>query len=125
MPIVDVELVCAAAGADPPAQALADALGPLFGAAPGGTWLRCRLLPRQAYAEDGEAVPSDALPVFVTVLLAHWPAEPAWTAQMQAVTRAVAGVLGCDPQRVHVQYAPPAAGRMAFGGRWVQAPAVT
>lgn len=61
-----------------------------------------------------------ALPVFVTVLHAHMPDGDALAAEAQAITLAVAACLACPPECVHVQYAPEAAGRQAFGGRLVQ-----
>lgn len=121
MPIVDVEIVCdatQAAGAAS-ASALADALGQAFGSAPGQTWLRLRLLDRLAYAENGVGLDAGDAPVFVTVLHAHPPEGAALQAELAAVTRAVALSVGRAPERVHVQYAPPGAGRQAFGGRLV------
>ena len=123
MPILDIERVLPE-GADsaPPglAQALADAVGRVFGSAPGRTWVRLRALPAAAYAEnDAAALPNDALPVFVTVLHARVPEGPALASQVSALTHAIAVVLGCDAQRVHVQIAPAGAGRQAFGGRLV------
>ena len=41
MPIVDIEIV---GDAPPPAQALADEAGRIFGSAPGTTWVRVRAL---------------------------------------------------------------------------------
>lgn len=122
MPIVDVEIV----GDDEPAAGsrsaatLADALGALFGTSPGRTWVRIRGLPPSAYAENGIEVTSAGLPVFVTLLHAHPPEGAARAAEVLAVTRAVADWVHRDPQRVHVQYAPAAAGRQAFGGTLVE-----
>jgi len=121
MPIVDVEII----GVDAPgrhgrARDLADALGRVFGTVPGRTWVRIRDLPASAYAEN-EAEPSeDGYPVFVTVLHAHPPVGPLRATEAAAVTRAVADWARRDPQRVHVQYAPAAAGRQAFGGTLVE-----
>lgn len=124
MPILDIEHVLPeGADAAPPglAQALADAVGRVFGSKPGRTWVRLRALPATAYAEnDVAAMGSDALPVFVTVLHAHLPEGQALSSQVSALTHAIAGVLGCDAQRVHVQVAPAGAGRQAFGGRMVR-----
>jgi phenylpyruvate tautomerase PptA (4-oxalocrotonate tautomerase family) len=121
MPIVDVELV----GDGEPATGslsaatLADTLGGIFGSAPGRTWVRLRGLPPSGYAENGVEVTSAGLPVFVTVLHARPPEGAARAAEVLAVTRAVADWARRDPQRVHVQYAPAAAGRQAFGGTLV------
>lgn len=122
MPIVDIELVHAhePAASHPSASALASALGTAFGTPPGRTWVRVRHLPASAYAENDSELSADELPVFVTVLLAHWPAGEAMAEQVRQVTQAVADGLSLSPERVHVQYAPEAAGRQAFGGQLVR-----
>jgi hypothetical protein len=122
MPIVDIEFV--ASPEDPigevSAQAWADTLACVFATPPGRTWVRVRRLDPAAYAENDAPIAADAGPLFVQVLLARWPDEPAWSAQMSAITAAVAGLSGRPADRVHVQYLPPAAGRQAFGGQWVK-----
>lgn len=119
MPIVDVEIVCGTEGAPVSAQALADALGNAFGSAPGHAWVRVRLLDQLSYAENGATLGASDWPVFVTVQHAHLPEGAALQAELIAVTQAVAHSLGRAPERVHVGYAQPAAGRAAFGGRLV------
>lgn len=121
MPIVDVELVCCSEQQAPPvsAGALASALGAVFGSPPGRTWVRVRFLPSSAYAENECELSAEQLPVFVTVLHAHWPVGEALANQVRQVTHAVASCLSRPPERVHVQYAPEAAGRQAFGGELV------
>ena len=119
MPILDIELVQPDGALSPSAaltQALADAAGRALGAAPGRTWLRLRTLPAAHYAENETTVAADELPVFATVLHAHPPQGDALAAEAAALTQALAAGLGRSPQRVHVQYAPAAAGRQAFGG---------
>lgn len=119
MPILDIELVQPDGALPPPAaltQALADAVGHALGAAPGRTWVRLRTLPAAHYAESETAVAAEELPVFATVLHAHLPQGDALVAEAAALTQALAACLGRSPQRVHVQYAPAAAGRQAFGG---------
>ena len=124
MPLVDIECVAALASPAPAASAaerLADALGAVFGSAPGHTWVRLRRLPAADYAENhSPALADDELPVFVTVLHAHLPRGELMVEQVAQVTRAVAEALGRPPQRVHVQYAPAGAGRQAFGGTLVR-----
>ena len=119
MPILDIELV-QPDGATPPAagltQTLADAAGSVFGSAPGRTWVRLRTLAASQYAENDATVAPDGLPVFVTVLHARPPEAEALAKQAAALTQALAACLVCAPDRVHVQYAPAAAGRQAFGG---------
>ena len=119
MPIVDIECVRDAALPWPEAQPLADALGRVFASPPGRTWVRLRRLDALDYAENETPLGNAARPVFVTVLQAHPPEGDTLAAEVRAVTDAVAQVLGCEPERVHVQYSPPAAGRHAFGGRLV------
>ncbi len=117
MPIVDIEIVGSLSGADPGtlAQALADATGAALAAAPGTTWVRVRTLATDAYAESGGAPDGDA-PVFVTITCRSLPAPAALATEAAAVCAAVARATGRARERVHVEYAPPAAGRIAFGG---------
>lgn len=122
MPIVDIEIVSSAgtAGASPAAGSLADALGVALHSPPGRTWVRVHTLDASAYAEN-QAAPSCAeLPVFVTVLHAHLPVGEAFNSELHAVTHAVAAWAGRPEDKVHVQYAPAAAGRQAFGGKLVR-----
>jgi hypothetical protein len=71
------------------------------------------------YAENLSTLDSAELPAFVTVLQAHPPVGDALAAEVMAITTAVAQCLARAPERVHVQYAPAAAGRQAFGGKLV------
>ena len=121
MPIVDLEFIYESGQETPRvlASTLASVLGAVFGTPPGRTWVRVRVLPSDAYAENDRALAPDQLPVFITVLQAHWPAGNAMAEQILEVTRAAAQCLSIPPERVHVQYAPPAAGRQAFGGKLV------
>jgi phenylpyruvate tautomerase PptA (4-oxalocrotonate tautomerase family) len=122
MPIVDVQLVTDTPGEPEPllSQALADSLGAVFGSAPGRTWVRVTLIGAAGYAENGVVISGRDLPVFVTVLQAHPPAGETLAAEVHAVTAAVAACVDRPAQRVHVQYAPAAAGRVAFGGSLVR-----
>ena len=118
MPIVDVELVADRVPAGM-AQALADAAGAALGAPAGTTWVRLRALPPSCYAENVAAGPTDVLPVFVTVTKRALPARTRLVQEVDALTQAIAGIVGRPPQRVHIEYAPAAAGRIAFGGELV------
>lgn len=118
MPIVDVELVADRVPAGL-SQALADAAGAAFGAPAGTTWVRVRALPPAGYAENGAALAAEAWPVFVTVTRRAWPERPRMVQEVAALTQAIAGIVGRPPQRIHVEYAPAAAGRIAFGGEMV------
>ena len=122
MPIIDIELVCASEAQFRAVSAseLADALGDLLGCAPGRAWIRLRCLGSDCYAENRAQLAPAELPVFVTVLLATLPPPAEVAAQLEALTRAVAAVVRRPAERVHVQVAPAAAGRQAFGGRLVR-----
>ena len=114
MPILDVEIVEA-----PPvdAQALADALGRTFGAAPGKVWVRIRNLPANHYAENDAQAPR---PVFVTVTASAPPEGPAMRERIEGIVDAVATATGRPRENVHVEFQPPAKGRIAFGGKLVE-----
>ena len=125
MPIIDVELVCQteAQFCAVSASALADALGTALGSVAGRTWVRKRFLDIDAYAENQVSVVGTTaadLPVFVTVLLSHPPTGSERDIEVKTITAVVAACVGRSPNCVHVQYAPAAAGRQAFGGRLVQ-----
>jgi phenylpyruvate tautomerase PptA (4-oxalocrotonate tautomerase family) len=119
MPILDIELV-QPDGARPPdaslTQALADAVGRALGTPAGRTWVRLRTLAASYYAENEAAIAPGEWPVFATVLHARPPQGPALVTEANTLTQVLAACLGRAPQRVHVQYAPAAAGRQAFGG---------
>jgi len=122
MPIVTVEVV---ADADrllehSLPQSLADAVGRVLNSPPGQTWIRLRSLRRDEYAENEALVDSAELPVFVTVLERQPPAGAVLQAEVTALTHAIAHVIGRSATCVHVEYAPAAAGRVAFGGKMVQ-----
>ncbi len=123
MPILDVEPVVGQGQTLDPAlaQRLADAAAAVFGSAPGRVWVRLRPLPAAQYAENaGVAADTDVEPpVFVTVLHAHLPEGPARVREAAQLTAALAQITGRTVERVHVQYAPPGAGRQAFGGHLV------
>lgn len=121
MPIVDVRVVAGPDGmpALPSARDLADALSTIFGAPPGRVWVRLAALPPAHYAENGVDAQDTPLPVFVTVLHARPPEGDARAAEAMAVATAVARVCGRTTALVHVEYAAPGHGRMAFGGHLV------
>lgn len=123
VPVIDIEIVQSDDAAPPDAsltQALADAAGRVLGSAPGRTWVRVRTLAASRYAQNEATLAADELPVFVAVLHARLPPSDALATEVAALTRALATCLGRAPDRVHVQYAPPGAGRQAFGGRLVR-----
>jgi phenylpyruvate tautomerase PptA (4-oxalocrotonate tautomerase family) len=122
MPIVDIEIVgdCSAQSSASRATALANALGTVLGTPHGRTWVRVRLLEREAYAENETTLSDEDLPVFITVLHARPPAGEALADEAKAITVAVARYLARPEERVHVQYAAAALGRQVFGGVLVQ-----
>jgi len=125
VPIVELEFILSDAetlAPDLPTD-LAIALASVFAAPPGRVWVRVRSLPAAQYAENGATLRADELPVFVTVLLAHPPEGEARARQAEDLCAAVARVARRARDRVHLVYEPPAAGRVAFGGRLVGYPA--
>ena len=122
MPIVDIELVVAAnpVVGQGTARALADAIGQALGAPAARVWVRLHRLDAADYAENEVDNDVNALPVFVTILHARPPGGEARADEMQTLAVAVAAVLGRPQERVHVEYAAPGAGRIAFGGKLVQ-----
>ena len=120
MPIVTVEIVGTAAAAPSGlARTLADAIGRALGVPAGSTWVRVRTLASDAYAENDTPASQTPAPVFVTVEEREPPHGDALVARIAALTEAVARACGRDAGIVHVEYAPPSAGRRAFGGRIV------
>jgi phenylpyruvate tautomerase PptA (4-oxalocrotonate tautomerase family) len=104
----------------PEAQALADVIGAALGADEGTTWVRVRVLDRADYAESGGPIPDAVRPVFVTIM-EHGPRRGQDLERaVSAVTAVVAETTGHPRANVHVVFTPPAAGRVAFGGRIVE-----
>jgi len=121
MPIVDIEIVGASeAEAAQCARPIADALGVIFGSGVASTWVRARGLPSAAYAENDDPAPAGRDAVFVTVARRTLPEPSVFEMEIARVTEAVAAACGRPRERVHVCYAPPLAGRIAFGGRLVR-----
>ncbi|MBL8352797.1 MAG: hypothetical protein JNL87_21080 [Burkholderiaceae bacterium] len=119
MPIVDVRPVVSASRELPgnAAQRLADAIAQVLQAETGRVWVRLTEMPRHDYAENRTILEDDDLPVFVTVLLADWPEQDVRARQAVTLASAVAASLGRLVERVHIEYAPPGRGRIAFGGQ--------
>ena len=119
MPVIDVQFVGAPTATVPPglARRIADAAGAVLGLPAGRVWVRLALLPPGHYAENGVADADLPRPVFVTVMHADLPAADLLAAQARDLADAVAAAVPCDPALVHLEYAPPGRGRVAFGGR--------
>jgi phenylpyruvate tautomerase PptA (4-oxalocrotonate tautomerase family) len=120
MPIVDIQVVSKAEQAvlGITAKNLAEAIAEALNASPGRVWVRLELLPQEAYAENGAG--QQVFPVFVKVLHADMPPHEALVAQAAALAKAVASCVGRSPEHVHIEYAPPGRGRVAFGGELLQ-----
>lgn len=116
MPIVDVQITVAEGDWVPvaAAQVLANALAPIWALPPGRVWVRVASLPACDYAENDEFSP--LLPVFLRVLLADLPALDVLAAQSRVIAQAVAACLNRATEQIHIEYAPPGRGRVAFGG---------
>ena len=122
MPIVTVELVGGEANpmSSDLAQQLANAIGRALNSPPGQTWVRLRPLACNQYAENGPPLDASELPVFVTIVK-HQASESAeLEAEVASLTGAVAQVVARPASCVHIEFAPPAAGRLAFGGTLVR-----
>ena len=121
MPIIDVRPVVSASHELPEgaAQILADSISRELNAQTGRVWVRLIEIPKGKYAENGEVLEDKELPVFVQVLHADWPDEGVRVQEAEAIAAAVAASLGRQVERVHIEYAPPGRGRVAFGGKLV------
>ena len=121
MPIIDIQIIVDRDETLPEdlAAGLANRLGQALGLAPGRLWLRLQTLPSARYAENAAAPALAALPVFVTVMHAQALQGGALQAEVLALTQAIATTLGRPGAQVHIEYAPPGAGRVAFGGTLV------
>jgi phenylpyruvate tautomerase PptA (4-oxalocrotonate tautomerase family) len=121
MPVLEVTIV----GSNPAlnrkdcASRIAEASGAIFRSGPGSTWVVLHGHSAEGYAENDGGSGDSFGPVFIRVLKKSVPSGPDLKAEVEALTRAVAEVCGRDPGQVHVIYEPPAAGRVAFGGRLV------
>lgn len=116
MPIIDVQIVVPAgqALASDTAARLAAAFGEALAAEAGHVWVRLRPLPGHCYAENQTAEP--VFPVFLHITHATLPPQATLAREARALAAAAAGCLGRPLANVHVEYAPPARGRIAFGG---------
>ena len=122
MPIVEVRPVVSASRKLPSdaAQTLADSIARVLGAKTGRVWVRMTELQSGKYAENGATVEDDDLPIFVQILHADWPDEEARVKEAEELAEAVASSLMRPVEHVHVEYAPPGRGRVAFGGKLVR-----
>jgi len=117
MPILEIEMVMPGDSRVPPelATQLAEAAGKVFNSLPGRTWIRLRTLPQAHYAEN-EAISSETLPVFVSLLKSEMPPEEELREEARALARVIGQVCQRPSENVHILYQPSARGRIAFGG---------
>jgi len=117
MPILDVCIVAPEGSRVPAgtAKTLANAAAAVFGADPGRVWVRVQALTQSLYAENGND--EDPSPVFVKVMHADLKAIDHLEREAMELAQAVASCLGRQTERVHVEYASPGRGRIAFGGK--------
>jgi phenylpyruvate tautomerase PptA (4-oxalocrotonate tautomerase family) len=123
MPILDVGLVLGAGEEVPTglAAAVADAAAAVFGTPAGGTWVKVHGFSAERYAENGG--PTESRPVFVRVMRAHLPVQLELEQEAPTLAAAIARACGRPVENVHIIYEPPAAGRIAFGGKLLKGPA--
>lgn len=122
MPVLEVTIIGQLPSRDRKgwASRIAEAAGSVFQTGVGSTWVVLHDHPAEDYAENAAGSGDQYAPVFVRVLKRIVPARPELEAEVEALTRAIAQVCGRDPAQVHIIYEPPAAGRVAFGGRLVE-----
>ena len=119
MPILDVELIGPVPEEvrDGLAARIADAAAAVLASPPQGTWVKLHFLEADAYAESAGGPPADVRPVLVRLLQAEVPRGPELAEVPSRLTTAIAEACGRNAENVHILHEPPAAGRIAFGGR--------
>jgi hypothetical protein len=117
MPIIKTLLVVPQGEALPKgiATKIADAAAQVLVAASGRVWVLVQPLSADCYAENGSAERPN--PVFLEVLRAELPAPEQLATEAKALAQAVGTSIGRAPEVVHIEYATPGRGRVAFGGR--------
>ncbi|MEM7247401.1 MAG: hypothetical protein AAF533_18825 [Acidobacteriota bacterium] len=121
MPILDIEIEAERDDEIAPdlAERLASVAGRVLETPPGRTWVRVHRLSRCRHAENDEELPVDARPTFVRLLLARWPDEARRSELATRLTAEVAAACDRPADNLTLIFEPPAAGRIAFGGRLV------
>lgn len=119
MPILDVEIVGSIPGevAEGLAERIAEGAAEALESRPQGTWVKLYFLGEGAYAENAGGPPEGAEPVFVSVLRADVPGDNQLAEQVSRLTQAIGEACGRPVDNVHIIFEPPAAGRIAFGGK--------
>ena len=122
MPIVDVTIVVGRDEMVAPGltQTLADGIGRVLNSPSGQTWVRLHLLAQDRYAESNSSLSSTELPVFVVLLTSQTPSRSQLDGEIAKLTQAISAATGRPSDRVHIEYASSAVGRVAFGGKLVE-----
>jgi phenylpyruvate tautomerase PptA (4-oxalocrotonate tautomerase family) len=117
MPIIKALLVVPEGEALPEGVAtkIANAAAQVLDAAPGRVWVLVQHVSAGCYAENGSSESPE--PVFLEVLHADLPAPEQLATEAKALAHAVGTSIGRAPEAVHIEYAAPGRGRVAFGGR--------
>jgi hypothetical protein len=121
MPILDLVLVERedAPADDDLVQRVADAVGDALDLKPGRAWVRKRTLWLKDYAENKVSQAELDLPAFVTILHSRAPTGDTLVSEVTTLTASIAKAIGRRSDLVHIEYAPSAINRLAFGGHLV------
>lgn len=76
-------------------------------------------MPAENYAENGTTVEDSELPIFVQVQQLDWSIDESRIHEAASLAAAVAACTNRKIDRIHIEYAPPGRGRVAFGGNLI------
>jgi hypothetical protein len=118
MPVLEIELVGEPGLRKDLGRLLADAAARVLSPdRRGATWVKLGWTQKWHYAENGWDERETPDPVFVRLLVAAWPDETERADTSRRLAEALAPLCDRSPELVHILWEPPAAGRVAFGGR--------
>ena len=120
MPIIQIQQISDSA---PPnhqvIKDIADQLANLWQLPKGKVWVSYQTIPVEQYAECGTELAETPRPIFVQVIRSKTPEESTLAKEVPTITDLVAQALQHPRERVHVLFDSSAAGRIAFGGKFV------
>jgi len=121
MPIVEIEIVLKPGEKISENQTIATAnkLGELFGSKPGGTWIKVRVLEPEFYSENGMGK-EKVNPIFVKILKGQRPQPGTLKSEIEQVVNTISNIYDRHRENVHIIYEEDGAGRVAFGGKFVE-----
>jgi len=121
MPVIEIEIVLRNDEKlnDNAAGVIADELGEILSSHPGQTWVKLHTLAPERYAENGVNPPDGVYPIFVTILKAQETPVENLQKEVDQICKAIAEIFDRPAENVHLLCLPPAAGRIAFGGKIV------